>query len=141
RDIASYQDLADALLAHLVHAGVDALLGVLGLAGLAQVVDRNVRAVLREADRDRLPDPRASAGDQDVLALDAGHRLDRYGCGSCVRHGSSRSCCCAVRPATGLLRRSSERPRAGKSSTDSSPAPTRAALSAPSRSPSSRPIA
>ena len=60
-----------ALLADLVHAGVDLLLGVARLLGLAQVVDRDVGAVLGEAHGDRLADPRAAAGDQHVLALQA----------------------------------------------------------------------
>ena len=40
-------------------AGVHLLLGVARLLGLAQVVDRDVRAVLGEAHGDRLPDARS----------------------------------------------------------------------------------
>ena len=40
-----------------------------------QVVDRDVGAVLGEAHGDRLADARGAAGDEDVLALDAGHAL------------------------------------------------------------------
>ena len=51
------EHVLDALLLDLVDAGVDLLLGLCGLLGLAQVVDRDVGAVLGEAHRDRLPDP------------------------------------------------------------------------------------
>ena len=59
-----------ALLLDLVDAGMHLVLGVLGLVGGLQVVDRHVGAVLGEAHRDRLSDTRASPGDQDVLALE-----------------------------------------------------------------------
>ena len=72
-DVAADEHVLDALLADLVHAGVDLLLGLARLLGLAEVVDRDVGAVLGEAHGDRLPDARAAARDQDVLALQARH--------------------------------------------------------------------
>src|SRR3954469_1787710 len=68
RDVAADEHVADAHLLDLRRAGVDLLLGVVRLFGLAQVVDRDVRAVLGEAHRDGLADARAAAGDEHVLA-------------------------------------------------------------------------
>ena len=48
-DVALHEHVANALLVHAVHAGVHLLLGVLRLVRAAQVVDRDVRAVLGEA--------------------------------------------------------------------------------------------
>jgi hypothetical protein len=81
-DVAADEHVAHALAVHLVHAGLDALGGVLRLARLAQVVDGDVRAVLREAHGDGLPDARAAAGDEHVGALHAGHGLGPDRCGA-----------------------------------------------------------
>ena len=82
-DVALHEHVAHALLLDAFDAGVDLLLGVAGLVGLAQVVDRDVRAVLGEADRDRLADSRRAAGDEHVLALQPGHRLGLSGTRDC----------------------------------------------------------
>ena len=85
-DVAADEHVLHADLADLVHAGVDLLLGLARLLGLLEVVDRDVGAVLGEAHRDRLADAGRSAGDQDVLALQAAHALGRrLRCGDC--HG------------------------------------------------------
>ena len=60
-DVALDEHVLHALALHLADAGVDLLLGLLRLLGLAQVVDRDVRAVLGEAHGDRLPDAGAAA--------------------------------------------------------------------------------
>ena len=57
RDVALDQHVLDAAALNLPHADLDLFLGIRGLLGLAQVVDRHVGAVLREANRDRLADP------------------------------------------------------------------------------------
>jgi hypothetical protein len=60
-------------------ASPDLLLGLVRLLGLPEVVDRDVGAMLGEAHGDRLADPRAAAGDQHVLALQARHALTAAG--------------------------------------------------------------
>jgi hypothetical protein len=76
-DVALDERVLHAGLADLVEARVDLLLGLLGLLRLAQVVDRDVRAVLGKAHGDRLPDPGGAAGHEHVLALQATHRFPR----------------------------------------------------------------
>ena len=89
-----------ALLLHLRDAGVHLLLGLLRLLGLAQVVDRDVRAVLGEAHRDRLPDARAAARDEHVLALQAAEALGPVGGCSRLRHRFSSCFGCLRRSAS-----------------------------------------
>src|SRR5512132_1007861 len=72
-DVALHQNVADAMLVDPGDAGLDLLLGALGLLGPAPVVDGHVGAILREADGDRLPDAGAAAGDQHVPALEPSH--------------------------------------------------------------------
>jgi hypothetical protein len=60
---------------HAVHARLNLLLGVYRLPRNAQVVDRDIRAVLGELDRDRLADTRRAAGDENALALQTRHHL------------------------------------------------------------------
>ena len=148
-DVAADEHVAHALLAHLAHARVDLLLGVVRLLGLAQVVDRDVGAVLGEAHGDRLADPGAAAGDEHVLALAGrawlrcglgGERLDIGDSSGAVSGGASRATAAAVTVPLGA--RSSSSPASGKSSTESRPAPISAALAggvdqarAPARSP------
>src|SRR5437588_260328 len=72
-DIALYEHVADALLLDAAGARVDLLLGVGGLARLAEVVDGDVSAVLREANGNRLADARRAAGHENVLALEPSH--------------------------------------------------------------------
>jgi hypothetical protein len=57
-DVALDEDFAHALLTNPAQAGVHLLLGFGRLVGGGQVVDGDVRAVLGEADRDRLSDSR-----------------------------------------------------------------------------------
>src|SRR4051794_11859940 len=70
-DVALHEDVAHALLPDSAYAGVYLVLGTGRLVGRREVVDRDVRAVLREADGDRLSDSRGAARDQDVLAQQA----------------------------------------------------------------------
>ena len=80
-DVALNEHVAHALLLHSIHARLNLLLGLAGLAGLVQIVDRDVRAVLRELDRDCLADSGRAARDQNALALQPGHRLGPSGTG------------------------------------------------------------
>jgi hypothetical protein len=65
------------------------LLGLARLFGLCEVVDRDIGALLGEAHGDRLADAGAAAGDEDVLALEAGHQVAAGGRSwSGVGHGA-----------------------------------------------------
>jgi hypothetical protein len=83
-DVALDEHVTHAGLPDLVDAGVHLLLRAGRFARHAQVVDRNVGAVLCEPDGDRLADARGSAGDENVLALQTAHSLGRrLRCGHC----------------------------------------------------------
>ena len=105
------EHVAHALALHLGHAGLDLLRGAGRLLGLAEVVDGHVGAVLGEAHRDRLADPRAAAGDQHVLALQAG-QAGGPPFAHCLFHGA------VVRRRPGALHRSALRapPRSARTS-------------------------
>src|SRR3954463_5384383 len=67
-DVAADEHVADSRLPDASETGVHLLLGLACLLGGPDVVDRDVRAVFRETDGDRLTDPGGAAGDQDILA-------------------------------------------------------------------------
>src|SRR5215208_714127 len=71
--VALDEDVADAVLLNLAHAGMHLLLGPCRLVGRGQVVDGDVGAMRGEAHGDRLPDPGRATGYQQILALQAGH--------------------------------------------------------------------
>src|SRR5215211_823595 len=87
--VAPDEYVLDALLVDFVDAGVHLVLGLLGLLGLAEVVDRHVGAVLGEAHRDRLPDPGAAPGHEHVLVVEASEALGSLGGRACLCHWSS----------------------------------------------------